>query len=484
MKRSVKNTAIRLISAVVDIFLIFICFKGVCFAVSAMGMSAELHSGILFTMTAAIVFFFAIFGLYDSKEETRANTLVSVCVSVIIVTLCTVIVSLFFSLENDFYILMLLNGLAELIILSAWRMLVSFAAVRFRDKNKILIIESDKVPSRLARKLKYSCTEINEAWYYIIDEDNEAQKSFVLSSLIPRYDIVYISEKLTDNFQNELFYLCTKLNITVNMLANPSNVSLMGSKIFQFADTPVMEIPSMRLTRSQKFVKRIFDVLIAAVGLIISSPLFIVIPIAIKLDSKGPVFYFQERYTINKKRFMLCKFRTMRTDAEKFGAQFAGQDDPRVTKVGNILRKLRLDELPQFINILSGAMSVVGPRPERPVFADEYCDIVKNYEMRYFVKAGLTGYAQIYGRYSTRASDKILMDMIYAIKYSFWLDIKLIILTVKTMFVKESTEGVDEERDKLLNSKEKEDERRKNLPFSELEKEFCGNENFSYNARL
>ncbi len=480
MKRSVKNTVLRLISFVGDLALMIGCFFGVHAMTGMFGPA--LHFGTAVLCAVAVLFLFVIFGLYDSKEDTRADTLVSVCLSVVISVVGVLFISLFFNMDRAYYTAVFINGMALLITLAAWRLTVSFAAVKFRDKNRILVVESNTVTSRLARKLKYSCTNINEAWYYIVDEDNAEQKKYVLEELVPKYDIVYISENLTDDFQDEIFYLCTRLNITSNLLATPSNVALMGSKIYQFADTPVMETPRMRLSRPQKVIKRAFDILVATVGLIITSPLFIIIPIAIKLDSKGPVFYFQERYTIDKKRFTLCKFRTMRTDAEKNGACFAGQNDPRITRVGNILRKLRLDELPQFINILSGAMSVVGPRPERPIFADEYCQKVKYYEMRYFVKAGLTGYAQVYGKYNTRTSDKILMDMIYAIKYSFWLDIKIIILTVKIMFIKDSTEGVDEERDSILNSPEREAERRKNKHFEFENRDAADNENISDNA--
>ena len=270
---------------------------------------------------------------------------------------------------------------------------------------------------------------------------------YVIEKLIPEYDTVFISEEFCDEVQDGFFDCALLADKTVNLLAVPANVSLMGGSIYQFSDTPVIELGSIYIEKYQKFIKRVFDIFVASVGLILTSPLFLVIPIFIKLDSPGPVFYTQERYTIGKKRFNLYKFRTMCQDAEKNGAMLATNNDSRITRVGNVLRKLRLDELPQFLNILSGSMSVVGPRPERPVFADEFCEKVKHYNMRYTMKAGLTGYAQVYGKYNTRVSDKILMDMIYAIKYSFWLDIKLVILTVKTMFIKDSTEGVEEDFD-------------------------------------
>ncbi|MBR0303862.1 MAG: sugar transferase, partial [Clostridia bacterium] len=135
-------------------------------------------------------------------------------------------------------------------------------------------------------------------------------------------------------------------------------------------------------------------------------------------------------------------------------------NDPRITRVGKILRALRIDELPQIFNILGGSMSVVGPRPERPIFAEEFSKNVKDYDIRFSVKAGLTGYAQIYGKYNTRVSDKILMDIIYILNYSILLDIKIILLTGKTMFTKSATEGFDEEKDREMISEENEIRRR------------------------
>lgn len=210
-------------------------------------------------------------------------------------------------------------------------------------------------------------------------------------------------------------------------------------------DTPTIAVRNGRPGLLLSFFKRAFDLIAATVGLVLLSPIFLICAVAIKRDTPGPVFYKQERYTINKKKFNIIKFRTMVKDAEKMGIKLATENDSRITKVGKILRACRLDELPQLINIIKGEMSIVGPRPERPIYADEYSRMVKNYDVRYLVKAGLTGYAQIYGRYNTKVSDKVLLDSIYIYTFSAWLDIKLIVLTIMIMFTKESTEGVDEE---------------------------------------
>ncbi len=444
MRNNIKNSVVRLLSLIVDMLIVCFVFYGTnCLVQRFIGESCFCFENVVIAELLNL-FFFYMFDLYAAKEGSRENTVIAVVLSSVVTSVCGALISIFvFSRYTVVFTVALLLTLMVSLVL--WRLILSFAMVRFREKNKILILESSKVPTRLARKLKYSCTNVNEAWYYIINEDNDEDYKYVTEKLIPEYDTVFISEEFSDEVQDGLFEHALLANKTVNLLAVPANVSLMGGSIYQFSDTPVIELGSIYIEKYQKFLKRAFDIFVASVGLILSSPFFLIIPICIKLDTPGPVFYTQERYTIGKKRFKLYKFRTMCQDAEKNGEMLATKNDSRITRVGNILRKLRLDELPQFLNILMGSMSVVGPRPERPVFADEFCDKVKHYNMRYTMKAGLTGYAQVYGKYNTRVSDKILMDMIYAIKYSFWLDIKLVILTVKTMFIKDSTEGVEEE---------------------------------------
>jgi lipopolysaccharide/colanic/teichoic acid biosynthesis glycosyltransferase len=165
--------------------------------------------------------------------------------------------------------------------------------------------------------------------------------------------------------------------------------------------------------------------------------------IAIKLDDGGPIFFKQNRITRNGKIFNVLKFRSMIVDADKDGAKKAEVGDDRITKVGRIIRACRLDELPQLINVLKGDMSLVGPRPERIENVYEYSNAYPEFELRHKVKGGITGYAQLYGKYNTSPKDKLNMDLIYIETYSIIQDIKLLILTIKILFMKESTEGFD-----------------------------------------
>ena len=170
----------------------------------------------------------------------------------------------------------------------------------------------------------------------------------------------------------------------------------------------------------------------------------LLVAISIKLEDSGPVIFKQERLTLNNKVFDILKFRSMVIDAEKDGiARLASQDDERITSVGKIIRKIRFDELPQLFNVLKGDMSIVGPRPERPEITKQYIEIMSEFEFRTKVKAGITGYAQVMGKYNTTAYDKLKLDMLYIQNFSFVLDFKLMLMTLKILFMPDKTEGIE-----------------------------------------
>ena len=186
------------------------------------------------------------------------------------------------------------------------------------------------------------------------------------------------------------------------------------------------------------------DIVISLIGIVIASPFMLLIVLAIKLYDHGPILYKQERLTKDGKPFMIYKFRSMTVHSEDAGARLAAKGDARVTPVGRVIRAIHFDELPQLFNILKGDMSVVGPRPERQVIADQYTEEIPEFVLRLKVKAGLTGYAQVYGKYNTTPYDKLKLDMLYIENYSFWLDIKILLMTFKVILQKENSEGIDE----------------------------------------
>jgi lipopolysaccharide/colanic/teichoic acid biosynthesis glycosyltransferase len=199
------------------------------------------------------------------------------------------------------------------------------------------------------------------------------------------------------------------------------------------------------------------DIIISLLLLLISSPVMLIVALLIKLYDRGPVFYKQKRYTYDSKVFNLIKFRSMIVDAEKDGPQYTVDNDPRVTPIGRFIRAARIDELPQLFNILVGDMSLVGPRAERVENLDKYASMMPEFKYRLKVKAGLTGLAQLYGKYNTSFEDKARMDIYYIVNHSLLLDIKLMLYTIKILFSKESTHGFDESvvKNKLNTSEKK-----------------------------
>ena len=247
--------------------------------------------------------------------------------------------------------------------------------------------------------------------------------------------------------RNLLLKFCYGKGIRVYLLPKITDVILMGAEELHIFDTPIMLTREYSLTMEQRFIKRTIDIVCALILLILTSPFMLVTAVAIKLYDGGPVLYKQVRCTINRRRFEIMKFRSMRTDAEKDGvARLAQKNDNRITPIGKLIRKCRIDELPQLFNILRGDMSFIGPRPERPEIIDQYMDVMPEFAYRMKVKAGLAGFAQVYGKYNTSPYDKLKLDLTYIENYSLWMDIKLMLLTLKVLFWPDSTEGVETEQ--------------------------------------
>ena len=229
--------------------------------------------------------------------------------------------------------------------------------------------------------------------------------------------------------------------------------------LFRSFDTPIYLTREYALKIEQRIAKRLIDLLCSALLLIIASPFMLVTAIAIKVYDGGPVLYKQIRCTIGRREFYILKFRSMKVDAEKDGvARLASKNDSRITPVGRFIRATRIDELPQLLNILKGDMSFIGPRPERPEIIDQYLEDMPEFAFRMKVKAGLAGYAQVYGKYNTTPYDKLKLDLTYIEQYSVWLDLKLMLLTLKILIKPESTEGVDSTQTTALKKESKGDE--------------------------
>lgn len=274
-----------------------------------------------------------------------------------------------------------------------------------------------------------------------------------IDKVVDDYDAILINDVPSEK-RNRILKICFAKGKRVYITPKISDIIIRSADTLAVFDTPLLLANNSTLNITERIIKRAFDIFLSAFGLIILSPLMILISLAIFLYDRGPVFYRQTRYTKNGKTFRILKFRSMIPNAEKDGvARLAAEKDDRITPVGKFIRATRLDELPQFFNILSGDMSFVGPRPERPAIADEYEKELPEFAFRLRVKAGLTGYAQIFGKYNTTSYDKLKLDMIYVENCSLLMDLKLLLLTLKVIFMKESTEGLEEGQITATNKK-------------------------------
>ncbi|MCQ2522746.1 MAG: exopolysaccharide biosynthesis polyprenyl glycosylphosphotransferase [Lachnospiraceae bacterium] len=245
--------------------------------------------------------------------------------------------------------------------------------------------------------------------------------------------------------RNDILKFCYTNSIRVYIMPKISDVILSGAEALHLFDSPIMLTREYALTVEQLFFKRLADIILSLILIVLTSPFMLITAILVKCYDGGPVLYKQVRCTKDMKPFKIAKFRSMKVDAEKDGvARLASANDSRITPVGKFIRKVRLDELPQLFNILAGDMSFIGPRPERPEIIEQYKEVMPEFVFRNKVKAGLAGYAQVYGKYNTSPYDKLKLDIYYIENYSIWLDIKLILLTIKILFTPDATEGVSD----------------------------------------
>lgn len=319
--------------------------------------------------------------------------------------------------------------------------------VIYKDENKV-----DSYISKINRYKKQ--WKVSDVVYYNNDD---------LHSYIKKNEAVFIFD-VPHSDRNDILEYCYKKNKNIYVLPDVADVLVRYSKRIIVDDVMMFASTLDELSYEERFIKRFIDILLSGILIIITSPIMLVEAIAIKCYDKGPVIFKQERMTRGGKIFNVYKFRTMIVDAEKDNvAVLSSQNDSRITPVGKILRKTRLDELPQFFNIFFGDMTFVGPRPERESIAKEYLKELPEFRYRLKVKAGLTGLAQISGKYNTTPKDKLTLDLIYIEKYSIWLDLKILLQTFIVLFKSDSTEGFKDDdkiefvkHEKIENKQDKE----------------------------
>lgn len=320
---------------------------------------------------------------------------------------------------------------------------------RYDEPRKILIIYGNDGYHSFVKK-----TKAKKFRYEIIGCYPDDTPLELIKEDVDKCESVYLYE-VDAEIKKELVLYCDQIERDIYLTQTVDELLTMGFDISHTFDTPFIRTKRMPVKWYYPFIKRTFDIFCSGLACIILSPVFIIVAIAIKAYDGGPVFYTQKRVTQGHREFVIYKFRSMITDAEAKGIQLASANDDRITPVGKIIRATRIDELPQLFNILKGDMSIVGPRPEREEFIQEYSKQVPEFSLRLKVPAGLTGYAQVFGKYNTTPKDKLKLDLLYINQRSVLLDLKLILYTIKIIFVPESTEGFEEDKNKLEDIKAK-----------------------------
>ena len=308
----------------------------------------------------------------------------------------------------------------------------------------MLLIYGDFNPKQLMEKL-----DSRKDRYQIREMIHLSAGVDVILEKIREYDTIIIGD-IPSRERNRFLKFCYWHEIRCYSVPKISDIIITGADRIDLFDCILMLSRNSGLTIGERFFKRLMDVVISFLACIILSPLMLIIAATIKLYDRGPVFYRQERLTKDEKTFQILKFRSMIVESEEEGARLACENDDRITPVGRILRRSHFDELPQLFNILMGDMSIVGPRPERREIFQQYEESIPEFKFRLKMKAGLTGYAQVYGQYNTVPYDKLKLDLTYIESYSLWLDIKLCFLTVKILFQKEKSEGVGDDHTTAL----------------------------------
>lgn len=330
----------------------------------------------------------------------------------------------------------------QLVWAGVWIVLSAMLYKSMFPPRQMLLIHGDRPTEDIIAKFNSRKDK------YVISKSISVHKGVnaICEEATERYDAVVLWD-IPAEPRNKILKFCYGKSIRVYIMPKISDVILSGAEQLHLFDSPILLTREYSMTIEQRFMKRLIDIVCSLILIVVTSPFMLLTAIAVKMYDKGPVLYKQVRCTENAREFKIVKFRSMRVDAEKDGkARLAKKDDDRITPIGKFIRKVRLDELPQLFNILKGDMSFIGPRPERPEIIAQYMEVMPEFEYRMKVKAGLAGYAQVYGKYNTTPYDKLKLDLCYIEHYSIWLDLKLMLLTLKVLFTPDATEGVKDEQ--------------------------------------
>ncbi|MFZ7942306.1 MULTISPECIES: sugar transferase [Bacillaceae] len=441
-----RGSCVKLIQAVADITLVFAGFiiaYLVSYQLSIPIAGTLISSNWLILLSASSYFVFYLYDLYgDWQRKNIQHVVYSVVLSMVFFSIFISAISLltpYLSFQQSF---IFIAFLIQTILLLAARASVWYLYKKFFGKRKVIIIGED---SNAGIHLADKIINHHKGWFEISGFITAANMAIIYEN-IKKCDLLLLSPNLSGEDKEEILSLCMKHGKEAMVVPQQFELSVIAADIQQIDDMLVVSIKPPNISISQRFLKRGFDVLISFLLLVIASPLLLALFLFIPLTSKGPALYKQERIGQKGNPYMIYKFRSMIQDAEeRTGPVLATDRDPRITAIGRFIRAVRLDELPQLLNVLKGDMSIVGPRPEREYFINQFKQKLPEYHYRLTVKPGITGLAQVLANYTTPVEDKLRFDLLYVHNYSFWLDVKILFQTIRVVLQPEQAQGLKEE---------------------------------------
>lgn len=334
----------------------------------------------------------------------------------------------------------LINFFVGCVVLFAWRAIVFKTYQRVSGSKRVMIVGMEKEVFAAVdnftntKSIRHIVTHVVLSDYYENVREN-----------LEEIDVVYLASQIEEPEKLRIYDLLMQQDKKFFLNTSFENLVMVEPNMMNIEDESIIEVSPFRISTEDGIIKRLIDIVLSLLMVIVTSPIMLVAAILVKRSSEGPVLYKQTRITKDGKEFDILKFRSMGVTAEQeSGPVLATSNDMRVTPVGKYLRALRIDELPQLFNVLKGDMSIVGPRPERPFFVEQFEQMNPHYYLRHNVRAGITGYAQVYGKYASDFNSKLNFDLIYIKKYSLIMDLKIMLQTVKILFDKVSSQGLDE----------------------------------------
>lgn len=444
MKRIISSSIFRAFMPLVDLFIIlgtnYLCFH--LYKDTLENFTANYYSflNVFPYMTIAYVILARAFDIEKPKDLSFFGNAYTISLIIIIL--------LFFTMSISFLVrefayprsILLISSVMQVLVISVWYWIANNLYQQINESNKTLIIGEVK-----AKELAYKLLKNKTLWSNV--KKICYHKSEYLSQCINENDVIIITEDVSEDRKQNIIKQCIEKNKKILYEPKSKEILLFNSTMLQIEDSPMLSVRELGISSGSESMKRIIDVFLSLLGVIVFFIPASIVYIALKCTGKT-AFYSQERITRDNKVFKIYKFRTMIEDAEKLSGPVLAQDvDNRITKLGHFLRATRLDEIPQIYNVLKGDMSIVGPRPERPFFVEQFEKELPEYNLRVRVKAGLTGLAQVQGKYNTTVRDKLKYDLLYINSYSLALDVKIILQTMNILLRKDSTEGLKAHED-------------------------------------